>query len=233
MAFGRVRGYGAAMIEKRRLLVGAVMVAALAAVAPARAAHAKKHPEAAKAAAPNSRAIGTFDSWTAYVAEDGTGRVCYLAGAPQKSEPVRFTRNSPMAMVTHRPAENVSNVVSFVEGAALKDGSEVVLSLGPRKFELFTNGDSAWARTSDLDRAIVTALAGAKEAIVKATPVKGPTTTDIYSLAGFPKALAAIDKACGIKREEAPQRPEPHHRKHAVHAKAKPKPKPAGAPPHT
>ena len=234
MAFGRARGYGAAMIHNRLLLLGAAMAAALALVAPARAANPKKHPDPAKAATPNSRAIGTFDSWTAYVAEDATGRVCYLAGPPQKSEPARFTRNSPMAMVTHRPAENVSNVVSFVEGAPLKQGSDVTLSIGRRKFDLFTNGDSAWARTSELDRSIVTALAGAKDAVVRATPAKGPETTDAYSLAGFPKALAAIDKACGIKRETEPQPPElrrqatPHHHKHAAHPK--PKPKTAAAP---
>lgn len=224
MAFGGPRGYGAAMIETRLLLVCAALTAALVTLAPARAAHPKKHPEAAKPAAPNSRAIGTFDSWTAYVAEDATGRVCYLAGPPQKSEPARLARTAPMAMVTHRPAENVSNVVSFVEGAPLKEGSDVAVSVGAHKFELFTNGDSAWARTSDLDRTIVTALAGAKDAIVKGTPAKGPTTTDTYSLTGFPKALAAIDKACGIKREEEPRRPAAvHRRKQPTHPKPKAK----------
>jgi len=36
--------------------------------------------------------------------------------------------------------------------------------------------------------------------VVKATPQKGPATTDTYSLAGFAQALAMIDKACEIKR---------------------------------
>ena len=59
------------------------------------------------------------------------------------------------AMVTHRPAEKIANVVSFVEGYPLKEGSEVALDIGGKKFELFTKDDGAWARTAELDRTIV------------------------------------------------------------------------------
>ena len=187
----------------------AVAVAALAAAAPAQAARHSKHVAATapKDAVPAARALGTFDAWTAYASEDKTGRVCYLAGAPKKSEPADVARNPPMAMVTHRPTEHIANVVSFVAGYPLKDGSDAILEIGHRKFELFTNADSAWARTSELDRTIVSALAGAEQAVVTGVPQKGPKTRDVYSLAGFPKALAAIDKACGVKREEAAPRP--------------------------
>ena len=41
---------------------------------------------------------------------------------------------------------------------------------------------------------------GASEVVVKATPAKGSAITDSISLKGFTEALAAIDKACGVKR---------------------------------
>jgi hypothetical protein len=65
---------------------------------------------------------------------------------------------------------------------------------------LFTKGDSAWAATADLDKTIVEAMAKGRQAILKATPQKGPPTSDSYSLSGFAQTLALIDKACGIKR---------------------------------
>ena len=207
------------MIRIRLFLVGALAVAAAATAMapPAQAARSKKHEAAAPpaAAAPASHALGTFDSWTAYESQDKTGRVCYLVGQPQKSAPSGVARKSPMAMVTHRPAENIANVVSFVEGYPLKEGSDVALDVGASKFELFTKDDSAWARTSDLDKSIVTTLAKAKQAVVKGTPQKGPPTIDTYALAGFPQALAAIDKACGVKREEKakPAVTSAHHRR--------------------
>jgi Invasion associated locus B (IalB) protein len=187
-----------------RCLVGALVASAvaLAAISSAPAAQPKKkQPEAGAApAAPKAHSLGQFEGWAAYVSQDKTGKVCYLVGQPQKSDPAGVARKSPSAMVTHRPVEKIDNVVSFVEGYALKEGSDVALDVGGSKFDLFTKDDSAWARTSDLDKTIVATLAKGKQAVVKGVPQKGPPTTDTYPLAGFAKALAAIDKACGVKR---------------------------------
>jgi hypothetical protein len=165
------------------------------------AADAKKprHVAQAVAASPTER-LGGADAWTAFTFKEPAGKVCYIAGEPQKSEPVGIKRKPPVAMVTHRPGEKVANVVSFDEGYLLKEGSDVSLDIGTEKFALFTKGDSAWARTSELDKTIVEVMARGRQAVVKASPQKGPATTDTYSLAGFPQALALIDKACEIKR---------------------------------
>ena len=144
--------------------------------------------------------LGGLDAWKAYAYSEKSGKVCYLAGEPKKSEPAGVKRKHPLAMVTHRPGEKIANVISFLEGYPLKEDSEVSLDIGGAKFDLFTKGDSAWARTPELDKSIVEAMAKGKQAIVKGTPQKGPATTDTYSLAGFAQALALIDKACDVKR---------------------------------
>jgi hypothetical protein len=144
--------------------------------------------------------LGVDHAWTAYAYSEKSGKVCYVAGEPKKSEPAGGKRKHPLAMVTHRPGEKIANVVSFVEGYPLKEGSDVSLDVGGAKFDLFTKGDSAWARTPELDKSIVEAMTKGKQAVVKGTPQKGPVTTDTYSLAGFAQALALIDKACDVKR---------------------------------
>ena len=144
--------------------------------------------------------LGAVEAWSAYAYNEKSGKVCYLAGGPRKSEPVGGKRKRPVAMVTHRPGEKVANVVSFVEGYPLKEGSDVSLDIGGTKFDLFTKGDSAWARTAELDKAIVEAMTKGKQAIVRGTPAKGPATTDTYPLAGFAHALALIDRACDVRR---------------------------------
>jgi hypothetical protein len=144
--------------------------------------------------------LGAVASWTAYTYKEKSGRVCFLAGDPQKREPATATRKPSIAMVTHRPQEKIANVVSFAAGYPLKEGSEASVDIGGTTFNLFTKGDSAWARTAELDKAIVETMAKGKQAVVKALPEKGPPTTDTYSLAGFAQALALIDKACDIKR---------------------------------
>ena len=205
------------MTTIRRCLISALALsaAALAAIAPTQAAGQKKPAVAVsppKPAAPVTQTLGKVDSWTAYASQDSTGRVCYVVGQPRKSEPAGFARKAPQAMVTHRPVEKIANVVSFVEGYPLKEGSEVALDIGGSKFELFTKDDSAWARTAELDKSIVATLAKGKQAVVKGLPQKGPATTDVYALAGFAKALALIDKACGVKRDDSAA-PSPRKRK--------------------
>jgi hypothetical protein len=157
---------------------------------------------AAGNAAPKTQSLGTAGAWSAYAVGDRANRICYLVGRPQKTDSAGVSRQAPVAMVTHRPSENIANVVSFVEGYPLKTDSEVALEVDGTKFDLFTSDDSAWARTAELDRAIVTAFVRGKTATVKGTPDSGKTTTDVYSLAGFTRALALIDEACGIDRPE-------------------------------
>jgi hypothetical protein len=220
VAFGIFCRYGAAMRGLGLLAIGAVLAAAIALPLPTPAAERHK-PEAAAA----TETLGSAGPWSAYMSHDATGRVCFLAGQPQHSDGGMSGRRQPMAMVTHRPAEHIFNVVSFIEGYGLKPSSVVALVIGDRKFSLFVRGDSAWAPTSELDRAITTALSRGSSAVVAGEAANGSRTTDVYALTGFAKALALIDNGCGLTAEQsvlaaavvhAPARPH-EERKAALH----------------
>jgi invasion associated locus B (IalB) protein len=179
------------------LLVSLVALSAT----PGRAETAKKHaPPTHPAATAVAQRIGGAGPWSAYLYKAASGPVCYLAGAPVKSEPTRFRRKPPSATVTHRPKENVFDVVNFFEGYLLKPGSDATLDIDGTNFDLFTKDDGAWSRTADIDKTIVEAMTRGRTAIIKGTPAKGQATTDTYSLSGFTATLAMIDKACGVKR---------------------------------
>jgi hypothetical protein len=164
--------------------------------APSPAAAQEKKP----ASRPAVQRLGGTGAWNAFVYKERTGRVCYMAGGPHRSEPAKSKRKAPSAMVTHRPQENALNVVSFDAGTPLKDGSDASVDVDAAHFDLFTKGNAAWSRTSDLDRMIVEAMAKGRQAVFKAAPQKGPPLSDIYLLSGFAPTLALIDKACGVKR---------------------------------
>lgn len=200
MAAGR--HYLWAMTKSRLLLFGALAAALVCAdsVAATSKPKAKPTPSAGPSADPGpARSLGGAGSWTAYLAQNKSGKVCYLVGLPEKTDPA-VRRKGVMAMVTHRTEDNVSNVVSFDEGYPLNEDADVLLEVGPNKYTLFAKDDTAWARTAELDRTIVNALAKERQAVIKAAPKKGRATADTYSLSGFSKALALIDKACGVKR---------------------------------
>jgi hypothetical protein len=120
--------------------VGASLLVTWTIALPGMAAEKGKMPAEPKHAVvkPGVQRLGGPGPWNAYLYKEKSGRVCYLAGGPQKSEPPRFKRKLPAAIVTHRPQENVANVVSFVEGYPLKDGSTASLDIDGTHFELFT-----------------------------------------------------------------------------------------------
>lgn len=189
------------MRRHRSNWLSALIVLLLLMPAAGYAAKSKKVEHAARSSeATSSERLGSAESWTAYTYKEKSGKVCYLAADPQRSERLLGKRRHASAMVTHRPGEKIANVVSFAEGYPLKEDSEVSLEIGGAKFDLFTKGDSAWARTAEIDKAIVEAMAKGKQAVVKGIPQKGSASTDTYSLAGFSQALALIDKACEVKR---------------------------------
>ncbi len=156
---------------------------------------------AAPAASDNAtQQLLSEQGWTALAYSEKDGKVCYLVGEPAKSEPANLTRGRVDLYVTHRPGEKALNVVHFDAGYPYKDGSSADLDIDGKKFTLFTDKDSAWSADSATDKAITEALAKGKRASLKGSSQRGTATTDTYALAGFDKALAAIDQACGVKR---------------------------------
>jgi hypothetical protein len=154
-------------------------------------------------AAPNggkAERLGDAQSWSAFAETDKSAKTCYLVGRPVKSEPDNLKRGEVYVYVTHRPAEKSYNVVSFAAGYPYKDASDAELSVDTRKFMLFTNKESAWARDAATEKAVVEAMAKGKQALLKGTSTRGTGTTDTYALDGFTPMLAQIDKACGVKR---------------------------------
>ena len=78
--------------------------------------------------------------------------------------------------------------------------SDVELQVGAMKNSLFTKGEFAWTKQQGEDKVIVASMLKGKDVVVHSIPVHGPAITDTISLDGFAKALAAIDKDCGVKR---------------------------------
>ena len=121
-----------------------------------------------------------------------------MASTPKKAEGDYTSRGDIFAIVTHRPASNRIGEVSINAGYTYKQKSSVRLKIGSRSWDLFTEGASAWAPTSQEDKAIIKAMRAGSSMTVKGTSTRGTLTTDTYSLLGFSKAFGAINQACGL-----------------------------------
>jgi hypothetical protein len=144
--------------------------------------------------------LGGARGWSAYSYAEKGGKVCYVVGKPQKSEPANASRGRIDAIITHRPAEHAANVVSFDVGYPFKEGSSAELEVDGRKFTLFTDKEAVWAPDAATDKQVTETLAKSKHATLKGTSQRGTSTTDTYALDGLAQALALIDKTCNVKR---------------------------------
>ena len=119
----------------------------------------------------------------------------------------KFKRGDAYLMITHRPAENSRNVVSYVAGYNFKTTSEVKLDIGKKSFDLFTQKDTAWSRDASTDHALAMAIRMAASLKITGTPeAKGATpVSDTLNLKGAAVAYAAISKACGYPADTPPK----------------------------
>ncbi|MSP51774.1 MAG: hypothetical protein EXQ91_05200 [Alphaproteobacteria bacterium] len=162
---------------------GAVIVAALAIIS-----------VGADAQAP--KMLSAHRDWSVFSYTEHGKKVCYAAAKPANSVPSTTKRGEIFFLVTFRPAEKVSDEVSVQLGYPVKDGSEVAVDIDGKKFELFTDTETAWARTAQIDKAIVQAMIKGSDLVVRGASARGTKTTDHYSLQGFKAAHEALVKAC-------------------------------------
>ena len=140
--------------------------------------------------------LSQHGQWTAYSYTDDSGPVCYMVSEPRSARGKYTRRGDIFALVTHRPKDNATDVVSIVAGYPYKDNSDVNIRIGSNIFSLFTHGERAWNRDEESDKKMVRAMIKGTTMEVKGTSSRGTLTTDSYSLNGFTAAHRTITKKC-------------------------------------
>jgi len=150
----------------------------------------------AEAIAQAPQFLGNFRDWHLYAYDDASGRICYIASKPTE-EAGNWNRRGPAAVLVSRlPVPDASEQVSVQPGYTFKSGSTVAVKIGNREWQLFTQGEHAWANTDDEDRAIIQAMQAGVDMTVRGTSQLDTYSLDTYSLLGFTAAFEAMRDAC-------------------------------------
>ena len=141
--------------------------------------------------------LGGFQDWDAFTERRGHNeKVCYIISVPKEKLPKKTHRGEVYVMVTHWPAAKIKSQVSVILGYPAKKGSTVSFSVDKHAFEMFIDGDRAWAWDTRQDNMMTATMKNGTRFVVKAISARGTKTTDSYSLSGFTAAYNAITKAC-------------------------------------
>ena len=136
--------------------------------------------------------------WGAYRYDNDGKRVCFISSVPTKSEGKydRNNRGDVRVFVSHGPGKAERDVVQVIAGYRYKPQSDVSLTIDGKNFKLFTIEDRAYAESEEDDRRIITLMKRGSRMTVVGISSRGTKTTDTYSLSGFTKTKAVIDKTC-------------------------------------
>ena len=142
--------------------------------------------------------LGTFGAWRSHTFVEGDHRVCSMWSQPTSARGNYTRRGEIFSFVTHRPAENARDKVSFEMGYDIELGRGLKVRIDDKaEFSLVTSGSTAWSEQVEASRAMIRSMKAGIEMVVTGVSTRGTETTDTYSLAGFTAAYGAISKACG------------------------------------
>ena len=136
--------------------------------------------------------------WGAYRYDNNGTRICFSSSVPTKSEGKYDPKNRGdiRVFVSHGPGKAERDVVQVIAGYRYKPQSDVSLTIDGKRFKLFTIEDRAYAESEEADRRIIALMKRGLQMTIVGTSSRGTKTIDTYSLSGFTKTKAVIDKTC-------------------------------------
>ena len=134
----------------------------------------------------------------AYRYDNNDSRICFVSSVPIKSKGKYDPKNRGdiRVFVSHGPGKAERDVVQVIAGYRYKPQSDVSLTIDGKAFKLFTIEDRAYAESEEDDRRIIVLMRRGSRMTIVGTSSRGTKTTDTYSLSGFTKTKAVIDKTC-------------------------------------
>ena len=144
--------------------------------------------------------VGAQTDWYVFVEENPTQ--CWVVSMPRETVNTRdgrvvsVNRGEILMFVSFWPGQERLGEVSFTGGYPFADGSTVSMRIGDTSFELFTDGEMAWAASPQDDQRIITAMKRGADAVLTARSSRGTQTQDTFSLIGFTAAVEDAETRC-------------------------------------
>ncbi|WP_371169645.1 invasion associated locus B family protein [Aliiroseovarius sp. 2305UL8-7] len=148
----------------------------------------------------SSNRVAANTDWSVFVEDNPTE--CWSVSSPKETvntkngRAVAVKRGDILLFVSYRPGAKVKGEVSFTGGYPFANGSTVGLQIGDSTFQLFTDGEWAWAASPADDAKIIAAMKRGAKAVANAQSARGTKTQDSFSLLGFTAAVDEAAKRC-------------------------------------
>lgn len=149
---------------------------------------------AGSAFAQSARKLAEHGDWATYSYQASSGKVCYVLTVPKPKsmQPATLDHGDMFFFVSQRPGQAVSFEPQFIAGYALKEGSKVQVTIGDKKFSMFTKGNSAWVENAAEEPQLIAAMKAGTDMQVSARSGRDNPTSYSFSLKGITASLNSI-----------------------------------------
>lgn len=140
--------------------------------------------------------LANFHDWHLYKSKKGNQEICYLASTPIKRQGNYLKRGEPYFLVTE--IKNDADEIQVSSGFIFKESSNIELSFGGKKFNLFAFKTSAWAQNKNDDIEIIKEMQKNADMIITSIAYDGKIAIDTYSLIGFVDGYKKLKQLCNL-----------------------------------
>ena len=144
--------------------------------------------------------VAAQTDWSVFTWDDP--KECWAVSAPKETvntrdgRTVAVRRGDILLFVSYHPGNEIAGQVSFTGGYPFAEGSTVTLEISGTSFNLFTDGEYAWASSPGEDAQIVAAMKRGSEAVLTARSSRGTQTRDSFSLLGATAMIEDAEARC-------------------------------------
>ena len=145
--------------------------------------------------------VAAQTDWSVFTESDP--KECWAVTRPKETvntrdgRAVAVRRGDILLFAFFRPEAGVNTPqITFTGGYPFAGNSTVNIDIGGSSFELFTEGEWAWAASPSDDAKIITAMKRGSEAVLTARSARGTITKDTFSLLGFTAMIEDAENRC-------------------------------------
>jgi len=143
--------------------------------------------------------VAADTAWSVFVEEEP--KECWAVSAPRETlntrggSPVEVRRGDILLFATYRGGSGTPQI-SFTGGYPFAPDSTVNVTIGSDEFQLFVEGEWAWAGSPEEDQRIFAAMRAGSDAVLNARSSRGTNTQDTFSLFGFTASTEEAQRQC-------------------------------------
>ncbi len=142
------------------------------------------------------QALATFKSWSVFVHDTATDRICFAAAEASDKSPKTVNHGDIFFLVATWKSGAATNQPSFRVGYNLQTAPAPTIRIGSEKWDMYVSDNEAFVESAAAEQSLINAMRKGADMKIGAMSNRGTATSYVVSLSGISAALDRAKDAC-------------------------------------